>query len=124
MKKIALVLATITAISTAQAAEDKFIPMAFHECQRQVLDFRANSRDITGLTAESRRIGRMFQMQYAPILIEDAVVRFSCIENGPSGTGMQANKRSISELLADAEVFARRSNRSTSDTARLLGLGN
>lgn len=124
MKKIALALATLAAISTAQAAEDKFIPMAFYECQRQVLDFRANSRDITGLTAESRRIGRMFQMQYAPILIEDAVVRFSCIENGPAGTGMQANKRSISELLADAEIFARRSNRSTSDTARLLGLGN
>lgn len=124
MKKIALALATITAISTAHAAEDKFIPMAFHECQRQVQDFRANSRDITGLTVESRRIGRMFQMQYAPILIEDSVVRFSCIENGTAGTGMQANKRSISELLADAEVFARRSNRSTSDTARLLGLGN
>jgi hypothetical protein len=131
MKKIVLGLAIIGAVSVAQAqtvalpadSGKVWLPMSFNECQRQVADFRNFGRTVGSAPTTSQRLGRTFRVKHTPLLIEDYVVRFTCVENGQNGSGMHASKRTISDIITEVENRARQNSSATFATARALGLG-
>jgi hypothetical protein len=131
MKKVVLGLVAFGAISVAQAQTVQlptdsgkvWLPMAFNECQRQVNDFQKFGRTIAGTSNVSQRVGSTTRIKYSPLLIQDSVVRFTCVENGQNGSGMHASKRTISDIITEVENRARQNSTSTMSTARALGLG-
>jgi hypothetical protein len=131
MKKVVLGLVAFGAISVAQAQNVQlptdsgkvWLPMALNECQRQVSDFQTFGRTIAGTSTVTQRVGRTTRIKYSPVLIEDFVVRFTCVENGQHGSGMHASKRTISDIISEVENRTRQNSTSTMSTARALGLG-